>query len=38
MRTGKIACLLAGLLAMDGQALLEARYQRFRRIGKEREA
>ena len=29
---------LAQLLAMDERSLLEARYQRFRRIGKEREA
>ena len=34
----ELSAELAGLLAMDGQALLEARYQRFRRIGKEREA
>ena len=29
---------LEGLLQLDTQSLLEARYQRFRRIGKEREA
>lgn len=29
---------LEGLLKLDTQSLLEARYQRFRRIGKEREA
>lgn len=34
----ELSAELARLLALDTPALLEARYQRFRRIGKEREA
>ena len=34
----ELSAELARLLDLDTPALLEARYQRFRRIGKEREA